>query len=203
MRHDHHHSEVPRVKRVEVGIAVRALGGEDVCGDAARVFRDGDRVLVAIADGMGHGPGAAHAAGLFCDFAAQRVNLDVAEILRGAHGALRGSRGAVAALLQVHSDTGEVAFAGLGNITIKPMTQQPVTAFSMPGAVGAYVRKIRAFRGQLDDGDTLVMHSDGIRNVVLFDGVRTLGVVDLAEVLLDRYSTGRDDASCAVLRYRR
>lgn len=189
------------MSKIEIGTALRTLRGEEVCGDAVRVFRSERQVILALADGMGHGPLAASAATLFCDFVEPRINLGLLDILRGAHAALRGSRGAVAALVRVDADTGELTFAGLGNIAFKTLTRRPLKGFSMPGSLGAHVRMMREFHGHLEDGDIIVLHSDGMSNIGAFD-VHERDVDALAEALLERYSTGQDDASCAVLRYR-
>ena len=58
--------------KIQVGIAQRPANGEVVCGDHCAVVAEGAVTLIAVADGLGHGPHAATAAQQFCAVVADR-----------------------------------------------------------------------------------------------------------------------------------
>lgn len=184
----------------ELGSAQRPAEGETVCGDALLILDEPERITLALADGLGHGEHAAHAAQVFCEEVRQHVALPLEEILQRAHQALRPTRGAAAAILRIHRASLEAEFAGIGNIALTAATQTPAAPISLAGTLGARLRRVTTFRFPLALGDLLVLYSDGILSH--FDarelGPRSAQV--LAEELLLRHGRLDDDATCLVVR---
>ncbi|MEU2309608.1 MULTISPECIES: anti-sigma regulatory factor [Streptomyces] len=145
------------------GIAV-SLGQAEMCGDAWGWARHGALVTLLLADGLGHGPKAAHASTAAVAELARCGHLPPPELLRRLHRALRPTRGAAIAVAQVDTDRAELGFAGVGNIGARLRTADRWTSLlSHPGIVGAYfpshvpLRRVPWHRDSL-----LVLHSDGL-----------------------------------------
>ena len=96
--------------------------GETTCGDAWAAAadpaapRDGLRVLM-LADGLGHGTEAAHAAEEAVRRFLQAPLRPPADILQAIHLALRPTRGAAIAIARLEPENRRVLYAGIGNIS--------------------------------------------------------------------------------------
>src|ERR1700722_12650580 len=105
----------PADKLQIAGVAV-PYPGERVCGDGWCSHQTPERTLILVADGLGHGIGAAEAAQEAIATFKQRVNLAPAEILSYVHDSLRKTRGAVAAIAEIRPKENSLVYAGVGNI---------------------------------------------------------------------------------------
>ena len=185
----------------DVGTAARPIPGEAVCGDLGRVFEEiGGGRLVALADGLGHGAGAAAAAARFCEIVEQRQAEPLDSILRVAATQLVGTRGAAGALLRL-LPRGQLQFAGVGNIGLAARAAVPVSAFSTAGILGRRIRTVRTWEGRLSVGDGLILYTDGIalRSEVT-ELPWGLPAAAIAEAMLRGYGKPNDDATCTVVR---
>src|SRR5581483_3738352 len=90
--------------------------GERVCGDAWASHELGERTLIMIADGLGHGWAAAEAAQEAIATFRARLDSSPDEILSYVHDALRKTRGAVAGIAEIRPGERKMTFAGIGNI---------------------------------------------------------------------------------------
>src|SRR5262249_47377740 len=129
--------------------AFRAAHGEEVCGDAWRAIERDGRLLVAVADGLGHGPAAREAAEQFCALAEARYAEPLEAVLSVARGALSSTRGAAAALLALDLDRATVSFSGLGNVSVVAFGGSALSAVSMPGILGRRALRMRTFAAPL------------------------------------------------------
>ncbi|MBL1104181.1 SpoIIE family protein phosphatase [Streptomyces sp. 5-8] len=145
------------------GIAV-ALGLAEQCGDAWAWVRSGTLRTLLLADGLGHGPKAAHASTAAVTEFRHTAHLPPADILRRLHTALRPTRGAAVAVAQVDTERAELTFAGVGNVGARMRTGDSWTSLvSHPGIVGAYFpAQIPVRRMPWDRDSLLVLHSDGL-----------------------------------------
>lgn len=91
------------------GICV-AAPGEVVSGDAWACRRDGRRLSILIADGLGHGPDAAAAAGAAIQVFHRHVGEGPREMVEHCHTALRVTRGAAVAAIDIDFDKRSVTF---------------------------------------------------------------------------------------------
>ncbi|BAS27744.1 histidine kinase [Limnochorda pilosa] len=106
------------VGALEAAVALRSAEGESACGDAYAILPLADGVLVAVIDGVGHGPAAAEAAAqvvtALAELAAAKPGAALPEFLQAGHAASSSGRGAVAGLLRVRP--AEASWAGVGNV---------------------------------------------------------------------------------------
>jgi serine/threonine protein phosphatase PrpC len=179
--------------------AQRAYAGETVCGDAYAVVR-GVRTLIALADGLGHGPAAAEAAESFCRFVADRPGSGLRQLLEQASEEIAKTRGAVAALLRIDRSRGEIEFAGIGNIEVQAVSREPIRPISAAGIVGRRIRKLQVFRYRIHRGDLLIAYTDGISSRFSLGDYAELEEQALADKVLADHGKLHDDATCVVIR---
>ncbi|HTK62527.1 MAG TPA: ATP-binding protein [Pseudonocardia sp.] len=194
----------PSVQETAAGIT-RAIAGETVCGDAYAVRREGDRTLLMVADGSGHGPLAAAASR-----EAVRVFLDGAGVtspepaLRTVHRALSGTRGAAVAVAELDPAAGVVRFAGIGNIAGAVVTGGAKQSMvSIGGVAGFRQPTIRTFTYPLEAGSLVVLQSDGVTprwNAADIGPVLGRSALLVAATVLRDSAVRPDDACVAVAR---
>ena len=182
------------------GCAQRAYGGEAVCGDAVYIGAN-ESGLVAVVDGLGHGPEAANAARAFVEFVEARPSAPLDATLHEASRSIAHTRGVAAGLVQLSGPEHRLRFAGVGNIEVKAQCRAAVHPVCASGIVGRPLRKINVYEYAAFPGDTVALMTDGIST--RFD----LGELDLeqppqalAEAILSCFGKGTDDATCVVLR---
>jgi anti-sigma regulatory factor (Ser/Thr protein kinase) len=190
--------------RLEVGgIAVPARG-EEACGDAWAVARQGDRTGILVVDGLGHGPLAAEAAEVAVRvFQGSRAPGPAAAV-EVIHLALRPTRGAAVAVAEVDLERELVRFAGIGNVAgvvVAPSSTRHMV--SLGGIAGHSVRRIDEFTYSWPASATLLLHTDGLASH--WDLGKYPGLVErhpslIAGVLYRDHARGRDDAAVVVAR---
>src|SRR5215210_3087840 len=102
---------------LEVGGVSLAKPGEDVSGDQWAIAWFPERAVILVADGLGHGPGAAEAAREAVRTFHEHAALTPTAIVEAIHGALRSTRGAAVAVAEIVPPQETVRFAGVGNIS--------------------------------------------------------------------------------------
>jgi serine phosphatase RsbU (regulator of sigma subunit) len=191
---------------VDIGIAERTLSGEEQSGDRCVVIGKGQRVLLGVIDGLGHGPEAALAAAAAATILETFVHEPVNTLLQRCHTRLRSTRGAAITLAVIDTDTHSLEWVGAGNVVA---ALQQIEPFGLPatrellvraGAAGASLSSTRASRLPLARGDTLVIATDGVYPAFTNDITCNEGPQQLADRLLKRYATQQDDALVLVAR---
>ena len=185
---------------MEIATIHRPIHSERVCGDVTLVHH-GSTILIALADGLGHGPLAAEAAQAFCDYLGHHADDPLERLLRGASAAVAGTRGLAGAVLRIDERAHQLEFAGVGNIELNAVSQSPIRPVCSPGIIGRPIRVIKPYQFNLAPGDLLVMHSDGISSRMDLQPHKALIPSAIAEVILQQYGKRHDDASCVVVRY--
>ena len=184
----------------------RSAPGEEVCGDTWRVaMRDGT-LSILMADGLGHGPGAAEAASAVGQAFAADPFAPPAITMALAHRRASSTRGAAAAVAVLDSATRTLRYCGVGNIAGSLRRAHDSRGlFSHNGTVGHQRPKFAEFEYHWPAGEEglLVMHSDGLQsrwNLEDHPGlvVRHPGIV--AAVLARDYVRGRDDVTVLAVR---
>lgn len=179
--------------------------GERENGDAVAVRREEGAITLAVIDGLGHGRLAALASKAALECLAQLpIRGDIEEAMRAVHDALRGTRGAAAAVCQLISDGPQaapdhVAFTccGVGNVEIRCLGAKLPILLS-PGVLGARVQSFRICRGALPMGSRLVLFSDGISQRTPLESLRSLAPELLCDTLMREHRKPDDDASVLV-----
>lgn len=182
----------------EWAVAARALPGEDEPGDLAVITPVGQRTLVAVADGLGHGQEAVAAARVAVETIQAHACDDLPELFRRCDLALRRTRGAVLSLALV-ADDGALTWTGVGNVeavVVRASAAGPSEAehaLLLAGVVGMRVPEVRPARTALAPGDRLILATDGIDRSFA-DGLPAGPPQRIADDILERHASDRDDA---------
>jgi anti-sigma regulatory factor (Ser/Thr protein kinase) len=203
-------SQAPPKPRPPAAMAVGAvclpLRGEEVSGDAWEILPLAGETRFLVADGVGHGPGAAAASALAVETFLAHPTLPLVALLETMHLALKPTRGAVAAVASVQPEAGTVRYAGIGNVAGAvwngDRTQRLV---SMSGTLGHMVTTLREFSYTWPADGVLVLHSDGLQTRWSLDDYPGLALRDpslVAGVLYRDFTRGRDDVTVVAARPR-
>ena len=182
---------------------------EEECGDDYLLRQTPKATDILVCDGLGHGPEAAAASREVTEAvtATRSFNSEPGAVMREVTEQLIGKRGAVAALVHIAQPQMVLRYAALGNIATLRVRNGEVKRLPVrDGRIGA-----RATRGyeetfDLEPGDLMILHSDGLktlRDSYLPQGLLWKSPLLIAGFLLDRAFRGRDDASIVVIRIAR
>ena len=184
-----------------IGAVSVPILGEQVNGDAwASKSSNGTRDVMVV-DGLGHGQEAHDAAVAAC-YAFMKATGDPAGTLTTVHDALRGTRGAAAAIARLPEGGGSLRFCGVGNISATigdPAARR--SAVSLHGIVGHQMREAREFTYPWSRQSTLIMHSDGLTTRWDLDHYPALlrrDAVLIAAVLWKDHRRQNDDSTVVV-----
>lgn len=185
----------------EVGHAIEPIAGEAVSGDAFGAYETSRGVLVALVDGLGHGPRAAVAAQTFLRVVAEHRDRSLDDVFREGHKALLRSRGVVAGLASFDRAERNVEVAIVGNISCSHYRGGRATHFvPIAGVLGSAYRRTRAEHASLEERDLFIMHSDGIRTRHGVDPARDYTTpMACAASLLASCGKAHDDQSVVVI----
>lgn len=190
---------------LRTGAIQMAKPGEDVCGDACSITDVRDGILIAVADGLGHGPDAARASRAAMQTAAKYQDRSPGEILEAMDGALRPTRGAAVAVAALDGERRIITYAGLGNISgcVCAADSPARHLISMNGTAGLQARHIREYQYPWPERTVVVLHSDGIRtrwDLREYPGLLTHDPSIIAGMLYRDYYRGTDDATVVAAR---
>jgi anti-sigma regulatory factor (Ser/Thr protein kinase) len=188
----------------DVGLVAVAKAGERVSGDGWYVSNSSAATTLLLADGLGHGIGAADAANAAIAAFVGRRGAAPVEALEVVHDAIRHTRGAAAAIASLSRGSGVVKFAGVGNIGATIAFDSTIRhAVSHNGTLGREARVFREYEYPWEGGSLFVMHSDGLASHWSLDGYPGLKMRDpgvIAAVLYRDFSRHRDDVTVLVVR---
>ncbi len=189
---------------LEVGVVSLSMPGEEVCGDGWAVRQRAGRSFLLVVDGLGHGFGAAEASRAAVErFRAPSLD-SPAEMIEALHAALRGTRGAAVAAVEIDLEQRRARFAGIGNISgsiHSPDGSQSMV--SHHGIVGHQIRKVQEFSYEWPEEALLVLHSDGLTerwSLPAYSGLATRDAALVAGVLYRDFARRTDDATVLVAR---
>jgi anti-sigma regulatory factor (Ser/Thr protein kinase) len=188
---------------LELGGICLPIKGESVSGDNWAVAKSGDRSLILVVDGLGHGPMAAAAASVAVRVFRQ-VHHSLKEMVQAMHEAMRQTRGAALAVAQIDWQSQTVQYVGIGNISAtihSPLGNCRMV--SNNGTVGHEMRKIQEFTYPWQREGILIMHSDGLGthwDLSHYRGLATKHPSLIAGVLYRDFNRGRDDVTVLVAR---
>ncbi|EXJ13913.1 SpoIIE family protein phosphatase [Imhoffiella purpurea] len=197
-------SPPPDRAEVSVGQAVRPLPGERLCGDQSGWWTRPERLRMALADGLGHGPEAHAAAVTLIERLAVMRPADLTELFADCDRALIGSRGAALAVVDVLFEENALLHAAVGNVRTLLIGQGQIRRLAgARGIVGGGFSGLRPERLPLSPGDWLVMFSDGIpEDADIRPSLIASRPSDaLAGRLLERWASDRDDAGILLYRH--
>lgn len=191
-------------KAFEIEAISVAKPGEEVCGDSWRVQHRPDEAFIIVADGLGHGLGAADAANAAVAAFSSRAFSESAAVLEAIHDGIRHTRGAAVAVAQMKRGPGVLKFAGVGNISASTHCNGAIRhAVSHNGTLGHQARHFREYAYPWEPGALLVIHSDGLTSHWSLDsypGLRVRRPAVIAAVLYRDFSRQRDDVTVVAAR---
>jgi len=186
------------------GVWSRPHPGEDKNGDAYFIRTRGRLTLLAVIDGLGHGPGAKAAADTAIDQLDDWMGEPLEEVLPSLHNALRSTRGAVIGAAIIDKTTARFHYSGVGNVMVRvfnaPAHTSPVSA---NGTLGARLGQLRVWTYPWMEGATLIMASDGVSaswDIESYPGLLQRSPQLLAGILMRDYGRNADDATVLVAR---
>ena len=135
----------PSADGAEVGVVSVSRPGESVCGDGWALAGAGDVLSILVVDGLGHGPGAAEAAGEAIRVFRTQAQQEPEATMRALHEALRPTRGAAAALARVEPGAGRLRYVGVGNIAGTVHADGSRSLLSANGTVGHALRRVQEY----------------------------------------------------------
>lgn len=193
---------------VEWAVAEQAAPQESVSGDAHLMLPHSQGLLLAVIDGSGHGPEAAHATQLAMNALREAPEQSVIAHLRRCHEALVGSRGVVMTLADFNQQDRTLTLCGIGNVEATLFRARPAdggarqeSAMLRGGVVGDHLPEPMATLVPVNAGDVLVMSSDGVRTDFTADAVLRCPPRQSAGLLLRKHARGTDDAIVLVVRF--
>lgn len=185
----------------EHAIVVRPAEHETVSGDAAAVFEDGERLVCAVVDGLGHGPAAAEASTAFLECMASNLDLPLPHLMMACDKAITSTRGAAASLMAFDAAARTFEYVGVGNCHLHVLGSERIKPVSAPGIVGHRIRKLVPLSTSLpEDCGLYLLCSDGIGSRVHPELYAGLSAAEAAESLLEHHGKAHDDATVLAVR---
>lgn len=192
---------------LDAGFFVHALETERVSGDLAHISELPRPARYVLIDGLGHGESAFSAARACLQGFESARSLSIDQAFESAHRACRQGRGVAASMVELDLEAQRARVAGVGNVAVWIFHREGTGSTSrtvpilMPGVLGSAFRKVRVTEVSFHPGDTLLMHSDGVRTT--FDRVELAGLRarDSAERIVRQHGKSTDDASCLIAQW--
>jgi anti-sigma regulatory factor (Ser/Thr protein kinase) len=196
----------PVPRRREVGVVGRPFPEERGSGDHAVFTRDGDVLLCAVIDGIGHGPLAADAAERAGATILEQPRSGLDAILAACDAALVDTRGAVAAVARIDETAGTIEHAGIGNITSRVERYRDARVLlTTPSALGRRgpKRKPVVETTPIAPDQALILYTDGLTSRASAAQEGELlheHPVVIAQWLFEEFARDTDDALVLVAR---
>jgi anti-sigma regulatory factor (Ser/Thr protein kinase) len=191
---------------LDLGVVCQPRNGEDASGDQWGCASAEHRHVLAVVDGLGHGPDANKAARAAIEALGRNAAHGPGAVIQSMHEASRPTRGSAAGVCELDPRQAMCRFAGVGNIACVVVTGAATRHLvSHSGIVGHSVRKVQEFAAPWPSGSLLVMHSDGVAShwdLGAYPGLSARHPAVIAAVLYRDHSRGRDDVTVVVARQR-
>jgi negative regulator of sigma-B (phosphoserine phosphatase) len=171
--------------------------GEHTNGDAVIVRRsESNLLLLAVFDGLGHGPHAAKPSQLavkWLQTAALEQPLSV--LMQAIHAELRDTRGAAGTLCLLRGDV--LQGCAVGNVQFSCINGSVPMVLSS-GVLGQRMPKLRVCEAVLRPGIRIALFSDGISSKFRLDESRQLRPQQACEFAMERHRKKEDDATILI-----
>jgi len=179
----------------------RPKPGEDVNGDSWFIKHMSHSVLFGVIDALGHGRDAY----LTSQVALQAVEENYREpldvLIRRCHDSLRNTRGAAMSLCLVDYLRRRMWHVGVGNVETRVFCSTAnIRPFCFNGTVGMRMERFRVIEYPYEQGETILMYSDGISGRFEYDTEKLclLSPQELSNWILRECTREYDDATILV-----
>lgn len=190
---------------IEWSFAASALERES--GDLHVVLPLATGVVVAVLDGLGHGPEAAVAAKAGADILVAHAGESLESLVQRCHDGLRATRGVVMSVASFNVRDSTLTWIGVGNVETVLLrsdrgSRPAREAITLRGGIVGYrLPPLRPKTLPVFPGDVMIMATDGVKTDftagLAMDGSPT----SIAESILATHSRGSDDALVLVAKY--
>lgn len=182
----------------------RPIPGETANGDGFFVHEQDGDLLVAVVDGLGHGPEANIASTAAINHVSANPTMELEKLLGELHSVLSGTRGAAISLLRISAAENRLSHVGIGNVATRLYPTGGSHFLTRPGIVGmgTYSRP-RLTELPWPRNGTLIVHSDGLSpkwDIREFPENCTENVLSLGHKLMRDFADSNDDATVVVVR---
>jgi negative regulator of sigma-B (phosphoserine phosphatase) len=192
---------------IDCAVAALTLAGQAASGDRHLVKPFPNGALVAVVDGLGHGPEAAAVAALAVRTLERHAEQPVISLVKRCHETLRGTRGAVMSLASYSARDSTLIWLGVGNVEGVLLRQPHKTdqdresLLLRGGVLGTQLPALTAAVIPVRRGDILILASDGIQTEFAREVIVTDPTQKIADRILAEYRKTTDDALVLVSRY--
>lgn len=183
------------------------VGLESESGDLHVVAPHDGGVVIAVIDGLGHGPDAAVAARVIAGALEEHAGDPIEQLVRRCHDRARPTRGGVMSLASFIAKDAILTWCGVGNVEAllfrstetAPSARETVTSHG--GVVGYQLPKLHIDSLVVASEDLLVMATDGIKSgfEVVVDRLAPPAVT--VQTVMNRHSRSSDDALVMAARF--
>jgi len=186
--------------QLDVGISKRCLAGELECGDACFVRAGPVSALLAVMDGIGHGPEAAAAAQAAVDVLSGHATAPLPWLMDRCHLAVRELRGLTMGIARIETGESSITWLGVGSVQGVLLHAAGGTAETREslcvgrGLVGYRLTRLMPMTQPFRRGDLLLMATDGLTKDFGEAAITRSSAQDVADRVMERYATGLDDA---------
>jgi serine phosphatase RsbU (regulator of sigma subunit) len=147
---------------VQFGVINKPFEGELACGDAYFIKEFGNKILISVIDGLGHGINASISANKALNYFEKNYKRSLKEIIKGCHEELKQTRGAVIGIALIDLDRSILTYSGIGNIEIRIKSITKIRPISANGILGNNLKMVRVEEFPYHRGDIIILYSDGI-----------------------------------------
>ena len=195
---------------IEYAASAYTLPSELVSGDNFAVVDTAKGMLVAVVDGLGHGPEAAFAATAAVNALSQAgpTSNSLESLITHCHGALTQTRGAAMVVAEFDHQSNLVDTLCVGEVRgclFALNEQNPRTAqqsvLLCPGLVGKSLPALQPLKFRVQRGDILVLATDGIASAFTEDRPSNQPIQDIAHKYMSGHCKQTDDALVLAVRY--
>lgn len=192
----------------EYAVASLALAGQTESGDGYLVQALAGGVLVAVVDGLGHGPEASQAAACAVETLAAHKEASVTELVQRCHERLQRTRGVAMTLASFCAADFTMCWLGVGNVEGLVLrgdfAAQRAREYVLlrGGVVGYQLPPLRAAVLPIQPDDLLILATDGVQSTFVNELKLRSPVGDIAAGILAKHGKKIDDALVLVGRFR-
>jgi phosphoserine phosphatase RsbX len=179
--------------------------GEAECGDRCGWWETPEKLILAVADGLGHGPDAAVAAEIALACIGSALEASPEQLILRCNARLQDTRGVALTVVVLQKHSGVTTIASVGNIRTVLMTAKKDCRFGAArGIVGGRYGRLKPECFRICPGDVLVLFSDGLDEFTDMRKAMLTGTEssdDCAASILKKLANGTDDASLLLYRH--
>lgn len=191
---------------LEYGKYVRPFIGERYSGDLVIYHQIGKHQFFILVDCIGHGE-QAYLMGVNIRSSIENCwTLNPSELLDDLGSSLKKGVGAAIGVLVINIEDYSYKYAGLGNISCKIVGKNKLDLRSSDGILGMRNRSTITYKGTINAGDLVILHSDGLSNLSAIDDWNRYKIQSCsfaAKKLIEHLGTDLDDSSCLIIKYKK